>query len=335
MANIRVDVGYTIKNGTEIKFRSPVDCSAITGLIVYYPGTDGKTTSKVFTLADAHGSNVGIIDHLFAEDVVVKVILDVTASMAFVQNADTNAYLEAALASKAQKDHGHELSGLAGTLPIEKGGTGATTAADARQNIAVIGLNPITDPANDTPAAWKNLGTGIACYNKAGCINNQPSTNGLIVNRVYNNTIYQEWHIRGTQARVLLRTGQAPNVTWYGSWNEVNMSESVLWSNASPTSSFAAQTLEIPTIGEYKMLRVEFKRVNNDNTCITMLVPTEAFRSYTALVNFNVSFSRWSGRPFNVNDSSIQFMSGNDSNASGNSYVNEAYCIPTKIVGIK
>jgi hypothetical protein len=44
--------------------------------------------------ADAHGNNVGDIDHLFAEDVVVKVILDVTKGMAFVQNADTNAYIE-------------------------------------------------------------------------------------------------------------------------------------------------------------------------------------------------------------------------------------------------
>lgn len=94
MSNIRVDVGYTIKDGTEIKFRSPVDCSAITGLIVYYPVASGNTASKVFALSDANGNNVGDIDHLFAEDVMVKVILDVTKGMAFVQNADTNAYLE-------------------------------------------------------------------------------------------------------------------------------------------------------------------------------------------------------------------------------------------------
>lgn len=106
MSNIRVDVGYTIKDGTEIKFRSPVDCSAITGLIVYYPGSNGNITSKVFAFADAHGNNVGDIDHLFAENVVVKVILDVTTGMAFVQNADTNAYLEAQFASKAPAGYG-------------------------------------------------------------------------------------------------------------------------------------------------------------------------------------------------------------------------------------
>ena len=94
MANIRVDINGTIKDGSEIVFRSPVDCSAITGLVVYYVAEDGAAASKEFVLADAHGHNVGDIDHLFAENVVVKVILDVTAGMAYVQNADTNAYIE-------------------------------------------------------------------------------------------------------------------------------------------------------------------------------------------------------------------------------------------------
>ena len=91
--NIRVDLETPIIDGTEVVFRSPVDCSQITGLIVYYK-ENGNTTSKEFALADAHGNNVGDIDHLFAENVVVKVILDLRTNMAFVQNADTNAYIE-------------------------------------------------------------------------------------------------------------------------------------------------------------------------------------------------------------------------------------------------
>ena len=91
--NIRVDLEMPIRDGTEVVFRSPVDCSQVTGLIVYYK-ENGNTTSTEFAFADAHGNNVGDIDHLFAENVVVKVILDVTTGMAFVQNADTNAYLE-------------------------------------------------------------------------------------------------------------------------------------------------------------------------------------------------------------------------------------------------
>lgn len=91
--NIRVDLNYPIIDGAEVVFRSPVDCSQVTGLIVYYK-EDGNTASKEFAFADAHGNNVGDIDHLFAENVVVKVILDLKTNMAFVQNADTNAYIE-------------------------------------------------------------------------------------------------------------------------------------------------------------------------------------------------------------------------------------------------
>lgn len=100
--NIRVDLTTPIKDGTEVVFRSPVDCSQITGLIVYVT-ENGNTTSQEFALADAHGNNVGDIDHLFAENVVVKVILDVAHSMAFVQNADTNAYLEGRFADIIDK----------------------------------------------------------------------------------------------------------------------------------------------------------------------------------------------------------------------------------------
>ncbi len=89
--NIIVDLeAGTIKDGTEVVFRSPVDCSQVTGLKVYH---DNGIVDE-FMFADAHGNNVGDIDHLFAENVAVKVILDVTTGMAFVQNADTNAYLE-------------------------------------------------------------------------------------------------------------------------------------------------------------------------------------------------------------------------------------------------
>ena len=97
MANIRVDSAVTIFDGQTLSFKSPADCSQVTGLIVYYPDST-STVSKEFLLADAHGENVGNIDHLFAADVIVKVVLDVDEAKAFVQNADTNAYLEGRLA---------------------------------------------------------------------------------------------------------------------------------------------------------------------------------------------------------------------------------------------
>lgn len=133
--NIIVDLNYPIKDGTEVVFRSPVDCSQVTGLLVNYQ--DNGPCSKEFAFADANGNNVGDIDHLFAEDVPVKVILDITKNMAFVQNADTNAYLEGRFA-KLEAQIG--TSGGSGVVPIS-GEDLDTLAADEK---LVVGAHYLT-----------------------------------------------------------------------------------------------------------------------------------------------------------------------------------------------
>lgn len=105
MANIRLDLQIPIEDGQTLTFKSPADCSQITGLIIYYP-VDNTTTSKAFKFVDAHGVDVGSSTiSLFAENVLVKVILDTDSGKAFVQNADTNAYLEGKLAEKYSPDN--------------------------------------------------------------------------------------------------------------------------------------------------------------------------------------------------------------------------------------
>ena len=93
MANIRVDSAVTIFDGLTLTFKSPADCSQVTGLVVYYPQGEA-TLSKVFKFTDANGNDVGNINNLFAANAIVKVVLDVDDAKAYVQNADTNAYLE-------------------------------------------------------------------------------------------------------------------------------------------------------------------------------------------------------------------------------------------------
>ena len=100
MAKIRIDLEATALNGQAVTFKAPADCSDITGLIIYYP-EGGSVTSKTFKFVDAHGVDVGSgTISLFAANALVKVILDTTAAKAYVQNADTNAYLEGELAKK-------------------------------------------------------------------------------------------------------------------------------------------------------------------------------------------------------------------------------------------
>ena len=101
MSKIRIDLAASVINGQTVTFKSPADCSQITGLIIYYP-EGNTTTSKNFKFVDAHGVDVGSgTVSLFAANALVKVVLDTDQAKAYVQNADTNAYLEAQRASKA------------------------------------------------------------------------------------------------------------------------------------------------------------------------------------------------------------------------------------------
>lgn len=102
MANIRLDLDRPVVNGRTLTFKSPVDCTNVTGLATYYV-ENGVETSRVFQFADAHGNNVGNKD-LFAENAFVKVILDTELDKAYVQNADTNAYLEGRFDKKLSID---------------------------------------------------------------------------------------------------------------------------------------------------------------------------------------------------------------------------------------
>lgn len=67
-------------------------------------------------------------------------------------------------------------------VPIEKGGTSASTSANARQNINFIGINPIASVEEDMPANWATFGTGVARISGTGLLNEQPSSYGVLEN---------------------------------------------------------------------------------------------------------------------------------------------------------
>ena len=99
MANIKIELGHPIIDGMPLSFRAPCDCNETEGIKVIY--TDGEDTRfVVFTFADAHGNDLTGIGNLFAKGAMVRVILDIPNAKAYIQNADTNAYLEERL-SKA------------------------------------------------------------------------------------------------------------------------------------------------------------------------------------------------------------------------------------------
>ena len=95
MAQIRIDLNEPLLNGMDIKFQAPCDCTGITGLIVFYPnGDDDSYDNKTFVFKDAHGNVLTGIGNLFVRGSIVKVIVDTVDGIAYLQNADTNGYLE-------------------------------------------------------------------------------------------------------------------------------------------------------------------------------------------------------------------------------------------------
>ena len=94
MANIRVDVPNSISDGLELVFHSPCDCSEISGLSVYYQNEQGVEVPTSFIFKDLHGHDLSNVNDLFKKGAYVKVILNTTEGIAYIQNADTNYYLE-------------------------------------------------------------------------------------------------------------------------------------------------------------------------------------------------------------------------------------------------
>lgn len=206
MSNIRIDLEATVINGQTLTFKSPVDCSQITGLKVYYPEGDA-VKSRVFQFADAHGNNVGNIN-LFAANVLVKVILDTDLNRAYVQNADTNAYLESHIQNK-ENPHG--------VAPAQ---IGAATSEEMARALRVVWTkmpNKSTnyDECTDVGIYWVNMWAGTASEG-----NNQPPANDTGWMHVYGNAdtcLIQEWHT--TSNGIIVR--RCVTGTW-GEWEWEN-----------------------------------------------------------------------------------------------------------------
>lgn len=97
MANIKVELNHPLIDGESVTFKAPCDSTAVTGLKIYYPNiTENSSTvqNKTFTFKDGHGNNLTGIGNLFTTNAYVKVILDIVNNYAYIQNADTNGYLE-------------------------------------------------------------------------------------------------------------------------------------------------------------------------------------------------------------------------------------------------
>ena len=103
---ITVSVDFTVVDGSEIKFKSPVNCSQVTNLFVT---CTNESKDYIFNFVDANGNDIGVIDNVFNEGAIIKVILDVTNNKAFIQSADTNSYIENTFVKKEEIGNKQEI----------------------------------------------------------------------------------------------------------------------------------------------------------------------------------------------------------------------------------
>lgn len=191
--NVRIDLSHAPLDGETISFKAPCNASEVSGLIIYYPNEKNQTVSKEFTLNDANGNDIGLLDNIFAEGSIVKVIVDTDANNAFMQNSDTNAYLENKFASITPAS--------IGALPLDERGKAIPSNSD---------LNDYKTPGKYYSYASSQSQT----------IKNAPSTNAgfdLIVSiGYYSADTITQIAMAGTNRNVYIRSCHG------GAWSDWN-----------------------------------------------------------------------------------------------------------------
>ena len=140
-----------------------------------------------------------------------------------------------------------------------------------RQNINLIGTNPIASIGEDTPSKWVSLRTGVAFFNINGLVNQQPSRYAFVENFASGGNVFQIWHSQSYSGTMYIRAGDQVS-GWYFSWMTVldekhGIQIKKVWENASPTSEFAEQRISLSNAGSYDLFLVEARR----NTTLTSM----------------------------------------------------------------
>ena len=158
--------------------------------------------------------------------------ISITGNAATATTATTANKVANALSINGKSYNGSSAINV-GTIGIGYGGTGATTAINARVNLIALPNNPITKVADDTVAKWGAYGPGAtAFYSATGQLTDQPGQWGFIQN-IMTTTGAELHQIWATQASgdMYHRGGNASG--WSGTWRK--FLDSTNYNTYSPT----------------------------------------------------------------------------------------------------
>lgn len=116
------------------------------------------------------------------------------------------------------------------------------------------------------------------------------------------------------------------------------MTETVLWTNSSPTSSYSTGTPIVSSMTGYDFIKIVYRKSTSNTTEISFIVPLSTFKNMT-----NTSGSNYLGAGYRDTNSYcrptyyssatvVSFSNCTRLGASGNSNTN---LIPYKVIGIK
>lgn len=213
-------------------------------------------------------------------------------------------------------------------VPVEKGGTGVATLAEARQNINFIGVNPSIN--RDTPKAWARLGTGVAHVGSNALL---PTENGFLFNAVTDDYINQTWiDIVGGIPIIWRRNGNIER-DWNCNWIEETSIE-LLWENASPISRFPAQTISL-NLGGYDFVEILFQ-FSTGLTTYGIIQSVKVPIGNNIYVNGMFS-GKFTKRQAQINTDGVTFENGGILDSYGSAAItdNDGVLVPYKIIGIK
>ena len=92
---------------------------------------------------------------------------------------------------------------------------GAAASNHSHNVLSTKGTNTIGTTTDDTTAKWGAQGNSIHLYTKSGCLNNQPSQYGYILNLGSNSEVHQLWMTQAS-GNIAHRGGNSSG--WNGSW---------------------------------------------------------------------------------------------------------------------
>lgn len=167
--------------------------------------------------------------------------------------------------------------------PLNKGGTGKTTRAAAMNNLQYIPSSDLSflkgNGAGDTAVNWVAAGTGLAYISAEGLLENQPMKYGWLYNFTSGSVIVAQQFIGlDGNSPVWYRSGNASgwypgSKNWVRSLDEKNgVQIKKVWQNASPTSAFGNQKLDVDLSG-YSFAMILFKLDANGRVVPPSIVP--------------------------------------------------------------